>query len=48
MGLDARGYARLRNSAELMADELARWLNQRRERGKSTKDGEVALRGLGL
>ncbi len=39
LGLDAQGVARLRNSAELMAEELARWLNQRRERGKSTKDG---------
>ncbi|GLC56456.1 hypothetical protein PLESTB_001106700 [Pleodorina starrii] len=38
-GLDAHGLARLRNLTELMAEELARWLNQRRQRGKSMKDG---------
>ncbi|EFJ40631.1 hypothetical protein VOLCADRAFT_121706 [Volvox carteri f. nagariensis] len=45
---DMQGFVRLRNSAELMAEELARWLNQRRERGKSTKDGPSTMQLLAL
>ncbi|GIL60377.1 hypothetical protein Vafri_14989 [Volvox africanus] len=48
LGLDAQGFTRLRNSAELMAEELARLLNQRRERGKGTKDGPSTMQLLAL
>ncbi|GIL80547.1 hypothetical protein Vretimale_16030 [Volvox reticuliferus] len=48
LGLDAQGFTRLRNSAELMAEELARMLNQRRDRGKGTKDGPSTMQLLAL
>ncbi|GLI70889.1 hypothetical protein VaNZ11_015913, partial [Volvox africanus] len=48
LGLDAQGFTRLRNSAELMAEELARLLSQRRERGKGTKDGPSTMQLLAL
>ncbi|GFR47002.1 hypothetical protein Agub_g8685 [Astrephomene gubernaculifera] len=48
VGLDRQGAARLRNVAELMANEIEKMVGNRRSRGKSTKDGPSLVQLLAL